>query len=137
MKKKPYVRPPMRRKTAIDIAQRAFNGRTRLHPTTRDEILDTQVAKPTEPTIHPTFAGWTTDELTAFYTTGTVPERYRTQYPNPTERASRGNSGTVRSERVHAGAGRVAAPQGQAPSVDRQGLLEENGRRTLPPVRQQ
>lgn len=71
------VIPAMRRGTALDIAQRAFSRGEQLLPSTRDEILATQMPAPVAPKDNPTFRGWTSDEKMAFYTDGTVPERYR------------------------------------------------------------
>jgi len=80
--KKPYrsrqkSRPPMKRRSALDIAQRYFAQRRRLSGTIREEIIATQMPPPVA-TTESTFAGWTNDEKRAFYESGTVPQRFRT-----------------------------------------------------------
>ena len=70
-------RPPMKRKTALDIAGRFFRDRKPMAEALRDEIIATQMAAPERPGPEVIFSGWTTDEKLAFAADGTVPERYR------------------------------------------------------------
>lgn len=71
-------RPSMRRGTALEIAGRFFRSGDPMPHSTRDDILATQMPTPQPPAFDPTFAGWTVDERVAFYTTGMIPQRFKT-----------------------------------------------------------
>lgn len=133
---KKRVVPPMRRGTALDIAERSFRDGKQLSPALRDEILATQMVNPAAKN-EPIFAGWTTDEKIAFHERGIVPARYfSTSNTQPNGRAAVTRALAPRSERAHAGTGRAAAPQGHVPDAEPKGLLADHGRRASPPVRE-
>lgn len=68
----------MRRRTALDIAERFFRSGRLMPLGLRDEIIATQMAQADAQPRETTFVGWTTDEKIAFYAHGKVPARFRT-----------------------------------------------------------